>query len=121
MEYDTAQSTFQVLQAARTKAWVVMTGYLPVGEVKTEKAESRMKGMMTMMTSHQIRHGRQDNHATNHVRCTETRKAGQSRRHVEAKQSETIYQALYQVWSTTPAKQNVGKASRQCLWGKHNR
>jgi hypothetical protein len=46
---------------------------------------------MMMMISHQMRHGRQDNHATNHVRCTKTHKAGQSRRHIEAKQSKTIY------------------------------
>jgi hypothetical protein len=43
-----------------------------------------------MMILHQMRHKRQDNHATNHVRCTKTRKAGQSRRHIESKQSETI-------------------------------
>jgi hypothetical protein len=42
-----------------------------------------------MMILHQMRHGRQDNHVTNHVRCTKTRKAGQSRRHIEAKQSKT--------------------------------
>jgi hypothetical protein len=46
---------------------------------------------------HQMRHGRQDNHATNHVRCTKTRKAGQSRRHIEAKQSETITCAFTRV------------------------
>jgi hypothetical protein len=37
-----------------------------------------------MMILHQIRHGRQDNHATNHVRCAETSRAKQSRRHIEA-------------------------------------
>jgi hypothetical protein len=46
---------------------------------------------MMMMILHQMRHGRQDNHATNHIRCTKARKAGQSRRHIEAKQNETIY------------------------------
>jgi hypothetical protein len=35
--------------------------------------------IMMMMILHQMRHGRQANHATNHVRCTKTRKAGQSR------------------------------------------
>jgi hypothetical protein len=34
---------------------------------------------MMMMISHQMRHGRHDNHATNHVRCTKTSKAGQKR------------------------------------------
>jgi hypothetical protein len=47
--------------------------------------------VMMMMILHQMRHGRQDNHATNHVRCTKMRKAGKSRRHIEAKQSETKY------------------------------
>jgi hypothetical protein len=31
-----------------------------------------------MIIIQQVRHGRQDNHATKHVRCTKTRKAGQS-------------------------------------------
>jgi hypothetical protein len=44
-----------------------------------------------MMTLPQMRQSRQDNHATNQARCTKMRKAGQSRRHIEAKQSETIY------------------------------
>jgi hypothetical protein len=36
------------------------------------------------MILHQVRHGRQDNHATNHVRCAETSRSKQSRRHIEA-------------------------------------
>jgi hypothetical protein len=28
--------------------------------------------LMMMMILHHMRHGRQDNHATNHVRCTKT-------------------------------------------------
>jgi hypothetical protein len=39
---------------------------------------------MMMMIIHQVRHGRQDNHATNHVRCAETSRAKQSTRHIEA-------------------------------------
>jgi hypothetical protein len=34
--------------------------------------------VMMMMILHQMRHGRQVNHATNHVRCTKTRKEGQN-------------------------------------------
>jgi hypothetical protein len=65
---------------------------------------------LKMMMLHQIRHGRQDKHATNHARCTKPRKAGQSGRHIEAKQSETIYlkrveynacQAKH--WKSTPS------------------
>ncbi len=63
--------------------------------------------MMMMMKLHQMRHGRQDNHATNQVRCTKTRNTGQSRKHSEAKQSETS--DLSNEWSTTPAKQSTGK------------
>jgi hypothetical protein len=37
-----------------------------------------------MMILHQVRHGRQDDHATNHVRCAETSRAKQSKRHIEA-------------------------------------
>jgi hypothetical protein len=37
---------------------------------------------------HQMRHERQIYHATNHARCTKTRKAGQSRRPIEVKQGE---------------------------------
>jgi hypothetical protein len=45
---------------------------------------------MLMMILHQVRHGRQDNRATNHVRCAKTSKTEQSRKHIEAKHSETI-------------------------------
>jgi hypothetical protein len=31
---------------------------------------------MMMMILHQMRHGRQDNHATNHVRCTKRARQG---------------------------------------------
>jgi hypothetical protein len=54
---------------------------------------------------------RQDDHATNHARCKQTRRAGQSRKHIEAKQSATIY--LANMWSTTPAKQSVENAPCQ--------
>jgi hypothetical protein len=47
--------------------------------------------MMMMMTLHQARLGRQDNHATNHVSCARTSRAEQSRMHIEAKHSEIIY------------------------------
>jgi hypothetical protein len=40
--------------------------------------------VMMMMILHQVRHGRQDNHATNHIKCAETSRAKQSRRHIEA-------------------------------------
>jgi hypothetical protein len=73
-----------------------------------------------MMILHQVRHGKQDNHATNHVRCAETSRAKQSRRHIEAKHSETIDLSIMCQWSTTPAKQSTEKAPRQCLLGKHN-
>jgi hypothetical protein len=49
-----------------------------------------MMVIMMMMIVHQMRYGRQDNHATNHARCTKMSMAGQRRRHIEAKQSETI-------------------------------
>jgi hypothetical protein len=88
-----------------------------VWECRKKVAQSMLCATI-MMILHQMQHGRQDNHATNHVRCTKTRKAGQSRRQIEAKQSETIY--LCNVWSTKPTKQSSGKASRQCLWGKRN-
>jgi hypothetical protein len=42
------------------------------------------RGSMMMMILHQVRHGRQDNHATNHVRCAATSRSKQSRRHIEA-------------------------------------
>jgi hypothetical protein len=45
----------------------------------------------------QVRHRRQDNHATNHVmtiRCAKTSRAEQSRRHIEAKHSEIIYLSI---------------------------
>jgi hypothetical protein len=60
---------------------------------KREKAELMQaeKIMMMMMILHQVQHGRQDNHATNHVRCAETSRAKQSRKHIEAKHSKTIY------------------------------
>jgi hypothetical protein len=46
--------------------------------------------LAAMMIIHQMRHRMQDNHAAYHVRCAKTSKAGQSRRHMEAKQSETM-------------------------------
>jgi hypothetical protein len=73
-----------------------------------------------MMIIHQVRHGRQDNHSTNHVRCAETSMSKQSRRHIEAKLSKTINLSIMCDWSTTPAKQSTEKGSRQCLLGKHN-
>jgi hypothetical protein len=76
--------------------------------------------MMMMMILHQVRHGRQDNHATNHVRCAATSRSKQSRWHIEAKHSEAIYLSIMCQWNTTPAKQSTEKAPRQCLLGKHN-
>jgi hypothetical protein len=76
--------------------------------------------MMMMMILHHMRHGRQDNHATNHVRCAETSRAKQSRKHIKAKHSETINLSIMCQWSTMPAKQSTEKAPRQCLLGKHN-
>jgi hypothetical protein len=75
------------------------------------------------MIWHRVRHGRQDNHATNHVRSAKTSKAEQSmpNRQIEAKHSETIYLSNMCQWITTPAKQSTRKAPRQCLLGKDNR
>jgi hypothetical protein len=79
--------------------------------------------VVKMMILHQVRHGRQDNHATNHVRCAETSRSKQKQkahRSYLAKYSETIYQSIMCQWNTTPSKQSTEKAPRQCLLGKHN-
>jgi hypothetical protein len=51
---------------------------------QTSKLGVRTISNVVMMILHQVRHGRQDNHATNHVRCAETSRSKQSRRHIEA-------------------------------------
>jgi hypothetical protein len=58
-------------------------------DVNTNEAMT-MTMMMMMMILHQVRHGRQDNHATNHVRCAETSRSKQSRRHIEATRPNTM-------------------------------
>jgi hypothetical protein len=73
-----------------------------------------------MMILHQVRRRRQDAYATNHVRCAETSRAKQSRKHIEAKHSETIHLSIMCQWSTTPAKQSTDKAPGKCSLGKHN-
>jgi hypothetical protein len=52
--------------------------------------QTRSGMMMMMMIVHQLRHERQDNHATNHARCAKSSEAGLSGRHSKTKQSETM-------------------------------
>jgi hypothetical protein len=49
---------------------------LEQSKLKISVIQQRM--MMMMMMLHQLRHGRQDNHTTNHARCALRRKAKQS-------------------------------------------
>jgi hypothetical protein len=69
------------------------------GQGRTEQAQFRTsqptRFALIMMILHQRRHGRQDNHATNHVRCTKPRQAGQIRRHIERESSLQVTKATY--------------------------
>jgi hypothetical protein len=53
--------------------WPIMPGIITI----TIIAVIMMRMILHYHQEHQVRHGRQDNHATNHVRCAETSKAKQ--------------------------------------------
>jgi hypothetical protein len=77
-------------------------------------------GGLVMMKLHQVRHGRQDNHATNHVRCAETSRAKQSRRHIET--TRWCVQARCEVTFTSSMTGMPGEVSHCTTparkWGK---
>jgi hypothetical protein len=69
---------------------------------------------MMMMILHHMRHGRQDNHATNHVRCTKTQ--GRAKQKAYRGQTKQNHIPLKRVeYNAYPAKQ--WKASCQFLFG----
>jgi hypothetical protein len=63
-----------------------------------------MMMMMMMMILHHMRHGRQDNHATNHVRCTKTQgRAKQKAYRGQTKQNHILLKRVD--YNAYPAKQ----------------
>jgi hypothetical protein len=63
----------------------------PVTQMARCFLRASLFGALTLVMTilHQMPLARQDNHATNHARCTKMRKSGQSRRHIEAKPGES--------------------------------
>jgi hypothetical protein len=95
--------------------WVSLDRRCARARLRNDKCTDQM--MMMMITIHQMRHGRQDNHATEHVRCT---KYAQGRAKQKAYRGQTK-RNLIPLKRVEYNAQSIGKASRQCLWGKRNR